>query len=211
MRKFIIISAIFAIATANVFAQNVAGNEKAKNSFFQYNMTEKISYEIRMGLNFNRLSADLPKTDPQYDEYCGTRPGFNMGLFANLPFLMNIDFQTGLAFSTKGGDWLYCFELPLLVSYHKQIKPNLKWNVKAGPFIDFIIGDSQYDSGEFGIILATGLYYKKLYFGIQYDMGLTDVCRSFYSSYNYSIGSQVNTGIDKGYTRTFSIELGYRF
>jgi hypothetical protein len=206
MKKNIIFIAIYIIGITSVFAQTESDSVKTKNTFFHFNMKEKISYEIRAGFNFSTLSPKIPENlQAELGENQITRGG-NIGILANLPFLENIYFHTGLLFTTKSYH-LFCIEYPLLVSYRANIANNLKWSMNAGVYWGklFVFGDNNSeirtsDELELGLLLGTGLYYKKCYVGIQADLGLNNVYHA----------STVN---DKFFakSRVFSIMLGYQF
>ena len=210
MKNIIILIAVYIIGITNVFAQNESDSVKTKSSFFRFNMKERISYEIRAGLNFSTLSTTIPQNSQLQSEFGKSqiKTGANIGILANLPFLESIYFQTGLLFTLKSNS-LFCIEYPLLISYRKEIANDLKWNLNFGPYVDFIFGGSEFDNGELGLILGTGVYYKKYYVGIQSDFGLTDV----YRGREYNSGNWSNWHIEDmtAKTRVFSIMVGYKF
>ncbi|KAA6303285.1 MAG: hypothetical protein EZS26_000522 [Candidatus Ordinivivax streblomastigis] len=220
MKKIILLIAVFAIGTASAFAQ-------------KFNMKDKISYEIRAGVNFSQLSisCDIPNNKIQQTE--SLSPGINIGVLVNLPFLENIDFQTGLFGSIKDG--FYELEYPFFISYHQDIKPQLKWNLYAGPHLDLLYDfpvsyddvlndvlntDDDYYFGDYqpfelGFSVGTGFYYKKMYLGIQYDMGLRNITSSDYEldGYRYYDNQNHQWKYIPVTTKlsSFSVNIGYKF
>ena len=201
MKNIIILITVFVIGITGVFAQNETDSVKTNSSFFRFNMKEKVSYEIRAGVNFSTLSTSRPESNP-------VTQGMNIGVLANLPFLESIYFQTGLLFTLKSNS-LFCVEHPLLISYRKNISPSLDWSLNGGGYIGYIFGGEEFDNGEFGLILGTGVYHKKWYGGIQFDFGLTDVYQGRWVDTNSMSGRHFEDMVAK--TSVFSIMAGYRF
>lgn len=117
-------------------------------------------------------------------------------------------------------------QVPLLMSYYFNLGNNVQWHFNFGPYFALgVLGSvdekysSDYDSESYsydafgdlsednmglsrfdaGLTFATGILINKIYLGIQYDLGLANMCGSEYSS-DSSLKS-----------RTFSIRLGYNF
>jgi hypothetical protein len=206
MKHIILLLATYTIGIAGVSAQS----EKQTGHPFRFNLKEKISYEIHAGLNFSHLATDA--TDPDVKkEYEKTEQGYNLGVLANLPFMESIYFQTGIELKSKGHNQS-CITLPIWrVVYRQNIAPDLKWNVHAGPYMNLFVDttDEDYANAEWCLALGTGLYYKKMYFGVKYDLGLTDVYKGDTNSgWQYAWETPALT---KAYNRTFSLEIGYRF
>lgn len=85
------------------------------------------------------------------------KPGFHIGVGAELEFMPNIAIQTGLLFSTKGAKYQYDFplkqvgiveydvsanylQLPIHLAYKIEITPETKVVFHAGPYIAYGIG-----------------------------------------------------------------------
>jgi hypothetical protein len=205
MKNIILLIAVFSIGTASASAQS--DSVKEKNNFFRFNMKEKISYEILTGVNFSNISTNIPTDDGFREYYEKHYIGLNLGVLVNLPFLENIYFQTGLLLS-KMDKSLSGIEYPFLISYNRNIKPNLKWNLNVGPYVNYIWGkhtyyDDEISDNEFGLIVGTRIYYKKIYLGMQYNLGLTGgfVMNYHYSPYPYDINAKFNS---------FSVNIGYK-
>jgi hypothetical protein len=211
MKHIIILLAIYTIGITGVSAQHTDGGESRESNPFRFNMKEKISYEIYAGLNLSHLSTDA--TDPDVkDAYENVEQGYNLGVLANLPFMESIYFQTGIELKRKSKKQ-YCISLPVWrVAYRQNIMPDLKWNAYVGTHINIIITNTtkdSYDSGEWCLALGTGLYYKKMYFGANYDLGLSNV---YGGKKNMGAPQTWETPVfDKAYNRTFALNIGYRF
>lgn len=179
MRNIIILIAFYIIGITSVFAQSETDNMKTENKFFRFNMKEKISYEIRAGLIFSTLSTTIPESSPTLKsefEKSQTKLGCNIEILANLPFLESVYFQTGLKFPIGKIYTVFGVEFPFLISYRKNITENLKWDLNGGGGFGIMLrSNKEFYSGEFTLILGTGLYYKKCYFGLYADFGLNDV------------------------------------
>jgi len=175
MKNQIIFVIIYTIGIINVFAQSETDNVKTKSNFFRFNTKEKVSYEIRAGVNFSS-SLDIPSVG-----FTGKRmqPGGTLGLLIDLPFLENVYFQTGLLFFS-GKDvsfeyygytnfsvrekYVFGFEHPFLISYRQDITKHLKWDLNLGAYFQ---GDANFSLGAIG---GTGLHYNRWYCGIQYKL-----------------------------------------
>ena len=175
MKNLIIFIIIYTIGTINVFAQSETDNVKTKNNFFRFNTKEKVSYEIRAGVNFSSL-YDIPTVG-----FAGKkmRSGGILGLLIDLPFLENVYFQTGLLFFSGknvdiynlsglnfavGEKYIFGFEHPFLISYRQDITKHLKWDLNLGMYFQ---GDANFSYGAIG---GTGLHYNRWYCGIQYKL-----------------------------------------
>lgn len=94
-------------------------------------------------------------------------------------------------------------QIPVLASFRYNLNDNWRWELNAGPYFAFGVGgkykyertttsihdgdviqhqESEQDffgddikSFDMGIALGTGLTYKKFYFGVQYEIGMTDM------------------------------------
>ena len=185
-------------------------------------MKEKISYEIRAGLNFASLSVDIPQSNIT-NIYAGQNPdftgkgiqqGYHIGLLVNLPFLENIYLQTGLFLTTKGVFVYYAekgvkpayyLECPFLISYRQDINRKLKWDLNCGMYYesDIWVQDNGF---AYGLILGAGLYHNRWYYGMRYDIGLTNKqIGMWYIDNNWNSKSLY----DKN--NVLSVSVGYKF
>ena len=199
MKTIIILISVYIIGLTSVFAQN----ESTK-----FNMKEKISYEIRVGLSYSTLSTTIPESSPslqsEFEENQNTL-GTNIGVLANLPFLENIYFQTGIMLSVRKIYSSVGFELPFIISYRKDITQDLKWNLNGGGSFGIMArNNDEFYAGEFAFILGTGFYYKKWHLGLQSDFGLNNI----FKGRELSLWAKEDM-IAK--TRALSIMAGYKF
>ena len=92
------------------------------------------------------------------------KPGFHIGVGADLEFLHNISLQTGLYYSSKGAKYTYSsaitedvefnvsanyIQLPIHIAYKIDVTPGTKLVFHAGPYLAYGIGgkrkiDSKY-------------------------------------------------------------------
>lgn len=159
------------------------------------------SFGIQTGLYLTTKGAKADIEDAGYDEYYYTLSG------------------------TKKWNPMY-LQIPVLASYRYYINDNLRWEFNAGPYFAFGVGgkikeegtvtatDGRYsasvpyaeeevdffndgtNSFDTGIVLGTGLTYSKFYFGIQYEIGMTNI----YDSSNSSVKNS-----------NFTFNIGYNF
>lgn len=128
--------------------------------------------------------------------------------------------------TTKTYNWNPMYiQIPVLASYRYHFNDNLRWELNAGPYFAFGVGGkykyertktSLYDgevlssketeedffnddtnSFDMGIAFGTGLTYKKFYFGVQYEIGMTNLVSD---SEDYSMKNS-----------NFTFSVGYNF
>ena len=83
------------------------------------------------------------------------KPGFHVGVGADLEFLHNVSLQTGLFYSAKGAKYTYYskltedvefnvsanyIQLPIHLAYKIDVKPGTKLVFHAGPYLSYGIG-----------------------------------------------------------------------
>jgi len=210
MKNFIIFIAVYITFITSAFAQNEIDSVKMQDSFFRFNTKEKVSYEIRAGVNFAFMSFDVPANvniDFLGKRFTGkgVQPGYNIGLLVDMPFLENIYFQTGLFLTGKGvhanyeeAKPVYCLENPFLISYRKDISRQFKLDLNVGMYIESDWMNEAFLA--YGLVGGVGLRHNKWYYGIRYDLGLTSKEVGY-----WAYGSQSH---DKN--NIFSIAVGYK-
>ena len=176
-KRFLFI--VCALGALILSAQNVGGGSSELFS------TDKVDrhaiFGIRGGLNISNYG------------FASNTLGGNIGLNVDIPILHSFYAQTGLYYTIKGvGVWdggsLYInyLEMPILGSYRYNINPDVQLQASAGPFIavkvaSFTTYDDYDEWGndlktmDFGLQFGTGVTYKKLFFGVAYDLGLVKV------------------------------------
>ena len=157
------------------------------------------SLSIKGGLNMSNFYGD-DLTDKNM------KPGFHVGLGADLGFTPNMYLQTGLFFSTKGakfsdkaeGDWVDAnvtanyLQLPVHLAYKIDVTPGTKVVLHAGPYVAYGIGGKmkvgslsvntfQKDTGlkplDAGLGLGVGVELGRILVDLGWDMGLTNIAR----------------------------------
>ena len=177
------------------------------NSRFNFNVGVNVDYSImesfgiQTGLYFTTKGAKQDNEYSYYDKYHYT-----------------------ISETTKYNP-MY-LQIPVLASYRYYINDNLSWEFNAGPYFAFGIGGKIKKEGavtatdgynsatvpyeeeeadffndgtnsfDMGIALGTGLTYNKFYFGIQYEIGMTNI----YDSSDYSVKNS-----------NFAFNIGYNF
>lgn len=108
------------------------------------------SLNIKGGLNMSNFYGD-DLSDKNL------KPGFHIGVGADLELVPNVALQTGLFFSTKGAKYSYdvpivgkveyninanYLQLPVHVAYKIDVTPGTKIVFHAGPYIAYGIGEN---------------------------------------------------------------------
>ena len=103
------------------------------------------SFSVKSGLNMSNYYGD-DLTDKNM------KPGFHIGLGADLGFTPNVSLQTGLFFSTKGAKYHYeipvvgeleynvnanYLQLPVHLAYKVDVTPSTKVVFHAGPYVAY--------------------------------------------------------------------------
>lgn len=122
-------------------------------------VAQSASLNIKGGLNMSNFYGDNLSDK-------NMKPGFHIGVGADLEFVTNISLQTGLYFSSKGAKYTYDLpvvgdveynvtanyvQLPLHLAYKIDVTPDTKLFFHAGPYIAYGIGgkrsiDSKYSA-----------------------------------------------------------------
>lgn len=134
------------------------------------------------------------------------------------------DYSYGYISGKETANPMY-LQIPVLASYRYNINDNLRWEFNAGPYFAFGVGgklkdewtvttidrrnstieayedeedffDDGINSFDMGIALGTGFTVNKFYFGIQYEIGMTNI----YDSSDYSMKNS-----------NFTFNIGYNF
>jgi len=120
----------------------------ASNPFFSARRVQSVpQWGVRAGLNASTFcfSGDYA--------HGGTRPGFNVGVQADIPFMQSLSFRTGLFYTMKGMKYREdlqstllsyteeenvraCYvQVPLLAAYHYAVSDKTDLQVTAGPYV----------------------------------------------------------------------------
>ena len=109
---------------------------------------QSASLSVKGGLNMSNFYSD------NFNDK-NVKPGFHIGLGADLEFLHNISFQTGLYYTTKGAKYHYYsaitddiefdvsanyLQLPIHLAYKIDVIPGTKVVFHAGPYLAYGVG-----------------------------------------------------------------------
>jgi hypothetical protein len=188
----------------------------SSTSFFSSEKSDApITFGIRGGVNFSKVTA----TSEGYSVSAKNNTGFNVGVSMDVPMLESLYFQTGMYFVQKGfkdGDTTSkpdYLEMPLYMSYRYNFASSVQLQVNFGPYLAYgIAGKTSADNTDYdcfgdnggyknfdcGLGFGAGLTVNKIFFGINYDLGLTNVSKA---SSDY--GSLKN--------RSLSLNVGFNF
>ena len=153
------------------------------------------SLSVKGGLNMSNFYGD-ELTDKNM------KPGFHIGLGADLGLTPNLFLQTGLFFSTKGAKYTDSgsvtvtanyLQLPLHLAYKIDVTPGTKVVLHAGPYVGYGIGGKMKvgtvsidtfhkDLGllkpfDVGAGIGVGAEFGKILVDLGWDMGLTNIAR----------------------------------
>lgn len=164
---------------------------------------KRFTFGIRAGANMSTVSGE----DNAYYEV-KSKWDFHAGLNLDISIVKSFAVETGLFYTGKGSKLGYVYsdegnlsyiQLPLLALYRLPIKDDVHVQVKAGGYFGYLINEPEtlkVKKPDMGIICGAGISYKKFYFGLQYELGLSKV---------------VNPHWFKGRNRNLAISLGYDF
>lgn len=126
----------------------LAPQASASNPFFSNRRTHGApTWGVRAGLNASTFcfSGDYA--------HGGTRPGFHVGVWADVPFMESLSFQTGVYYTMKGMKYKEdmqstllsyteeenvraCYvQVPVLAAYHYAISDKAGLQLTAGPYV----------------------------------------------------------------------------
>lgn len=106
---------------------------------------QSASLNIKGGLNLSNFYGDNLSDK-------NMKPGFHIGVGADLEFVTNISLQTGLSFTSKGAKYTYdvpvvgdveynvtanYIQLPIHLAYKIDVTPDTKLFIHAGPYIAY--------------------------------------------------------------------------
>lgn len=211
---------LVSIACALLCTFTASAQRASSSSFFS---TEKestpVTLGLRGGLNISNFGGDALDIDSKLGFNAGVNVdipivksfGIQTGLFYT---------SKGAKQSAENNDndaevkvnEAY-LQIPVLASYRYYIKDDVRWEFNAGPYLAFGVGgklkeswnnistesdwfDDDISSFDMGVALGTGITVNKIYFGIQYEIGMYNMLKD-------SETSLKNTN--------FSVNVGYNF
>lgn len=218
MKKFLI-AAVCVLSAATLSAQRASSTS---TSFFS---TERPEKTVNLGLRAGyTLSNVLEKWDGKSESY-DSKSGFLAGLNVDVAFMQSFGLNTGIFAVSKGykDSWdgetvtfnpMY-LEIPVLASYRFNFGETSRVEVDFGPYFAVGVGgkwkfkddDGSYSEKFFGgedganrfdcgLKLGAGVTFNKIYVGLHYAFGLTNL-------YDVDEGSIRN--------RNLSLTMGFNF
>lgn len=165
--------------------------------FFDASQPESLfNIGFRFGINTSNRTVSKNVFPEWHNNAWGT--GIDVGAVVDLNFRDWLSIQPGLFFESRSGcyayvceyrdefgekqtlsqyghDRSYNFTVPILCVAHFNVTDNVRWNVEAGPYLQFIIKDSvndkfQYPAAPADFALAKG---RNFDFGIKAGSSLT--------------------------------------
>lgn len=184
MKKFLI-AAFAAICALGASAQEFWSSDSPE---------QKVTLGVRAGVNFAKIGAKGGSSD--------TRTSFLAGVSADFNLVESFSINSGVLYTGKGGkDYSAEFiEIPIYASYRLNFAEASQLQVNVGPYLDFGIagdaykGDYKCKRFQMGLGFGAGYTFHKVYLGLQYQLGLTEVMKD-----------------SKAHFNCFGIALGYNF
>ena len=115
------------------------------------NAKGKLGFTVEAGLNLSKFSGD---TSFSGTEECNVKPGFNIGVMANVPFTDAIYLKSGLKYTQRGykteeDDYeektkLGYLQIPIMVSYHFAISNSIELQASVGPYFAIAVHGKEY-------------------------------------------------------------------
>lgn len=205
---------------ASVFSMSAQRASDTEATFFDSSKPEKLVHlGVRAGLNVAGFTGVLGE---DLDSKCGFVGGLSADFAIMESFYINsgVFFSMNGAKSDKDGNEstfnpMY-IKIPVMASYRYNFNESLQWQLNFGPYFAFGVGgdvkekedgeeykvdffgddDDQFGGKRFdmGLGIGTGVTWNKIFFGIQYDFGMTKVVKDI-----------------KGKNSAFSVSVGYNF
>lgn len=205
---------------ASVFSMSAQRASDTEATFFDSSKPEKlVRLGVRAGLNVASLTGDLGEG---MDSKCGFVGGISADFAIMESFYINSGVfisMNGAKYDEDGYELTFnpmYIKIPVMASYRYNFNENLQWQLNFGPYfafgvsgdakakedgeeykIDFFGDDDDQFGGkrfDMGLGIGTGVTWDKIFFGIQYDFGMTKVVKDV-----------------KGKNSTFSVSVGYNF
>lgn len=187
---------------------------------------EKNILGVRGGMNVSSVTVSLEGLSETSDSRIGYYIGISdqILLSKRLPFYLDL----GLSFSSRGGKGdgvslrtMY-IQIPVLLNYHFNIKnvvtiqpfaglyygAGIAGKVKVDRVKANIFGDEGvFERSDFGVRMGAGVVWKRIYFGLSYDIGCMNLLRSEASELfddDFGYGAKIRNDC-------FTLSIGYNF
>lgn len=182
---------------------------------------------VRFGITSSNISADIPLSG--YNCSFAWKRGFAAGAVVDLNIRNFFSIEPGFYFENRSYDYIavchepdvkvlsanightrrYAFSVPVLASFHFNISNAVRWNVEAGPYFTFGIGDGKDNVEYTSIGVSTSPGYN--------SYTSTDGKRDYYGDENwqhrkFDCGVQIGTGVEimDHYVVNISYQRGLR-
>ncbi len=205
---------------ASVFSMSAQRASDTEATFFDSSKPEKLVHlGVRAGLNVASFTGDLGE---DLDSKCGFVGGLSADFAIMESFYINSGVffsMNGAKYDKDGYELTFnpmYIKIPVMASYRYNFNETLQWQLNFGPYFAFGVGgdakvkedgeeykvdffgddDDQFGGKRFdmGLGIGTGVTWNKIFFGIQYDFGMTKVVKDI-----------------KGKNSAFSVSVGYNF
>lgn len=205
---------------ASVFSMSAQRASDTEATFFDSSKPEKLVHlGVRAGLNVAGFTGELGE---DLDSKCGFVGGLSADFAIMESFYINSGVffsMNGAKYDKDGYELTFnpmYIKIPVMASYRYNFNESLQWQLNFGPYFAFGVGgdakekedgeeykvdffgddDDQFGGKRFdmGLGIGTGVTWNKIFFGIQYDFGMTKVVKD-----------------TKGKNSAFSVSVGYNF
>lgn len=205
---------------ASVFSMSAQRASDTEATFFDSSKPEKLVHlGVRAGLNVAGFTGKLGE---DLDSKCGFVGGLSADFAIMESFYINSGVffsMNGAKYDKDGYELTFnpmYIKIPVMASYRYNFNESLQWQLNFGPYFAFGVGgdakekedgeeykvdffgddDDQFGGKRFdmGLGIGTGVTWNKIFFGIQYDFGMTKVVKDI-----------------KGKNSAFSVSVGYNF
>ena len=152
---------------------------------------QRFTFGVRAGANLSTLT--------EFDT--DSNLGFHGGLVMDYNIVKSFAVETGLYYTSKGFKHdkygksyeLGYLQIPVLAKLRLHVSDDVHVQVKGGGYFDYLINEPEtlrVKKPDMGVIFGAGMSYKKVYLGLQYELGLYEV---------YWEGRNRNLAISVGY------------
>lgn len=190
----------------------------------------KVTFGLRTGLNINSISESDEFYSKYNSSRVSFNFGASLDvpIYNNFYFQSGLYF-TNKGWNYAYKDFEYTFklgylQLPILASYQYLFPNGFRIQANTGFYLGLgVVGSADWEDAEdetsgsekafgdgednmglnrfdFGWAFGAGITYKKVFFGLQYDLGITNIANHDAYDEDYSLRN-----------RTFSINIGYNF
>lgn len=189
MKKLIFLC-VMALSSMDSFAQLWDNSKPDK----------RVTFGVRAGVNNSTYSLSVDKD--WWEDNLKSRWGFHGGLNMDINFYKSFALETGLFYSEKGfknegfdkNVKMGFIQVPVQALTRLYLKDDVYLSAKAGGFVACAVKKEEYHKDvDAGLSFGAGIAIKKIFLGVQYELGLLSLDRDF------SGGKTGNLAISIGY------------